>query len=57
MMSETEGFLGDEKFVEEIEERVEGDREIALPVPRASEAVQIATTGRLPGQNSGVGPS
>ena len=28
-------FLGDERFVEEIEQRVEGDREIALPVPRA----------------------
>jgi putative transposase len=28
-------FLGDERFVEEIEERVEGDREIALTVIKA----------------------
>jgi len=29
-------FLGDERFVEEIEERVEADREIALPVIKAT---------------------
>ena len=28
-------FLGDERFVEEIEERIQEDREIARPVPRA----------------------
>ena len=27
-------FLGDERFVEQVEERVEGDREIAVPTPR-----------------------
>jgi putative transposase len=29
-------FLGDERFVEEIEERVQGDREIAVPVIQAT---------------------
>ena len=34
-------FLGDEGFVEEIEERIEGDREIAVPSPRAKLATLL----------------
>lgn len=34
-------FLGDQRFVEEIEERVQGDREIAVPEPRAKIGVLL----------------
>jgi putative transposase len=34
-------FLGDERFVEQIEERVQGDREIATPMPRVKLAVLL----------------
>jgi chromosomal replication initiation ATPase DnaA len=34
-------FLGDERFVEQIEEQVQGDREIAIPTPRVKLAVLL----------------
>ncbi len=49
MMSEIKGFFGDERFVEEIEERVEGDREIALPVPRAKLSILQSLVARAYG--------
>jgi chromosomal replication initiation ATPase DnaA len=39
-------FLADERFVEEIEERVEADREIALPVPRVKISVLLPLVAR-----------
>ena len=42
-------FLGDERFVEEIEERVEGDREIAVAVPRAKLTALLPLVARAYG--------
>jgi putative transposase len=42
-------FLGDERFVEEIEERVQGDREIAVPVPRVKLAVLLPLVAKACG--------
>jgi hypothetical protein len=42
-------FLGDERFVEEIEERVESDREIALPVSRAKLSILLPVVARAYG--------
>jgi putative transposase len=39
-------FLGDERFMEAIEERVEGNREIALPVPRAKLSILLPLVAR-----------
>ncbi|MGH7930930.1 MAG: hypothetical protein ACREQV_24425 [Candidatus Binatia bacterium] len=42
-------FLGDERFVAEIEERVEGDREIAVPVPRVKLTALLPLVARAYG--------
>jgi hypothetical protein len=42
-------FLGDERFVEEIEERVQGDREIAVPTPRVKLAVLLPLVAKAHG--------
>jgi REP-associated tyrosine transposase len=42
-------FLGDERFVEAIEERVEGDREIAIPTPRAKLPVLLSLVAKTYG--------
>jgi chromosomal replication initiation ATPase DnaA len=42
-------FLGDERFVEEIEERVQGDREIAAPTPRVKLPVLLAMVAKAHG--------
>lgn len=42
-------FGSDERFVEEIEERVQGNREIALPVPRARIALLLPLVARAYG--------
>jgi REP element-mobilizing transposase RayT len=42
-------FLGDERFVEEIEERVQGDREIAVPEPRAKIGVLLPLVAKAYG--------
>jgi putative transposase len=42
-------FLGDERFVEEIEERVQGDREIAAPAPRVKLALLLRLVAKAHG--------
>ena len=42
-------FLGDERFIEKIEERVEGDREIALPAPQAKISVLLPLVAKAYG--------
>lgn len=42
-------FLGDERFVEEIDKRVQGDREIAVPVPRVKLAVLLPLVAKACG--------
>src|SRR5918992_1602616 len=42
-------FLGDERFVEEIEEQVEDDREIALPMPRVKLAALLPLVAKAHG--------
>jgi REP element-mobilizing transposase RayT len=42
-------FLGDERFVEEIEERVGADREISLPLPRAKLSVLLRLVAKAYG--------
>jgi hypothetical protein len=42
-------FLGDERFVEDIEERVQGDREIAAPKPRVKLAALLAMVAKAHG--------
>ncbi len=42
-------FLGDERFVEEIEERVEGDWEIAKPTPRMKLSVLLPLIAKAHG--------
>jgi REP-associated tyrosine transposase len=42
-------FLGDERFVEAIEERVEGDRQIAIPTPRAKLPVLLSLVAKAYG--------
>jgi chromosomal replication initiation ATPase DnaA len=41
--------LGDERCVEEIEERVQGDREIAVPTPRVKLAVLLPLVAKAHG--------
>jgi hypothetical protein len=43
-------FLGDERFVEEIEGKVQGNREIALPVPRVKIALLLPLVARAYGR-------
>jgi hypothetical protein len=42
-------FLGDERFVEQIEERVHGDREIAVPLPRLKLAALLPLVAKAYG--------
>jgi chromosomal replication initiation ATPase DnaA len=42
-------FLGDERFVEQVEERVQGDREIAVPMPRVKLPVLLAMVAKAHG--------
>jgi putative transposase len=42
-------FLGDERFVEQIEQRVHGDREIAMPTPRVKLAALLAIVAKAHG--------
>jgi REP element-mobilizing transposase RayT len=42
-------FLGDERFVEQIQERVQEDRDIAVPVPRATIARLLALVAKAYG--------
>jgi hypothetical protein len=41
--------LGDEKFVDKIEERIQDDREIARPVPRAKLSILLPLIARAYG--------
>ena len=42
-------FLGDERFVNEIEERVQGDREISTPTPRVKLAAILSLVAKAHG--------